>query len=79
MPVGLFVFMISFVSSLEIINIVLPDPNIFLLTAASVADETAVNPNRIKKFLANGLNAFPIKVNPGFNNVPISPPKHPPD
>ena len=49
-PVGLFVFMISFVSSLEIINITLLDRNIFLLTAASVADETAVNPNGIKKF-----------------------------
>ena len=37
--------MISFIFSLEIINAVKPDPNIFLWIAASVADAAAVNPN----------------------------------
>ena len=48
------IFMISFISSLEIINVVVPDPNIFLWIVASVADATAVNPNGIKMFLPNG-------------------------
>ena len=39
--------MISFLSLLEIINAVVPDPHIFLRIAASVADATAVNPNGI--------------------------------
>ena len=47
--------MISFISSLEIINVVLPDPNIFLWTAASVADAAAVNPDGIKTVLTNGF------------------------
>ena len=36
---------ISFISSFKIINVVLPDPNIFLTIAASVAVAAAVNPN----------------------------------
>ena len=47
--------MILFISSFKIINVVVPDPNIFLWIAASVA---AVNPNGIKRLLANGLNTF---------------------
>ena len=41
--------MISFISSLEIINVVVPDPNIFLWIDGSVADAAAgtVNPNGI--------------------------------
>ena len=42
------IFIISFISSLEIIIVVKPDPNIFLWIAASVADAAAVNPNGIK-------------------------------
>ena len=53
--------MISFISSLEIIDVVLPDPNMFLWIAASIADAAAVNPNRIKTILANRLTTFPIK------------------
>ena len=34
-----------------------PDPNIFLRIAKSVAD--AVKPNSTKTFLANGLSTFP--------------------
>ena len=40
--------MISFISSFEVVNIVLPNPNIFLWIAASVVAGVAVNPNDIK-------------------------------
>ena len=71
--------MISFISSFEIINVVVhgpksegrPDPNIFLWIFASLgaaAAAAAVNPNGIKKLLANGLSTFFIKGNPVFNN-----------
>ena len=45
------VFIISFISSLEIISLVKLDPNIFLWIAAPVADATAANPNVIKTLL----------------------------
>ena len=37
----------------------MPDPNIFLWTAASVADADAVNRNGTKTLLADGLSASP--------------------
>ena len=40
----------SFICSLEIINVVKPDLNIFLWISASVADAVAVNPNVIETF-----------------------------
>ena len=46
----------SFISSFEVINVVLPNPNIFLWIAASVVDGVAVNPNGIKTLLANSLS-----------------------
>ena len=62
--------MISFISSLEVINVVVPkakfegrkaksegqqpDPNIFLSIAASVAYAATVNANGIKTLLASG-------------------------
>ena len=52
----LIVFVILFISSLEIVNVVLPDQNIFQWIAASVSDATTVNPNGIKVLLANGLS-----------------------
>ena len=48
----------------------MPDPNIFLWIAASVAYAAAVNPNDIKTLLANGLSAVPIKDNPVVSNSP---------
>ena len=71
--------MISFISSLEIINVVVPDPNIFFWIAASVEDTAVVDPNGIKMFLANGLSKFPFKGNPDFSNGPKPLPKNPPD
>ena len=71
--------MISFISSFEIINVVTPDPNIFLWIAASVADAAAVNPNGIKRLLASGLSTFFIKGNPVFSKGPKSLLKNPLD
>ena len=74
-----FIFMISFISSLEIINVVVPGSIIFLSIAAFVSDAAAVNSNGIKKLLANGLSTFFIKDNPVFSNGPKSLPKNPPN
>ena len=79
--------MISFISSLEIINVVVReakpkgrlDPNIFLPIATSVAAAAAFNSNGIKTLSDNGLSTFPIKGNPVFSNGPESIPKSCPD
>ena len=55
---------------LEIINVAVPDPDVFLWIAAFVADAAAVNPSGIKRFLGNGLSTFLIKENPVFSNGP---------
>ena len=67
---NLIIIIRSFIFSSKIINVVIPDPNIFLWIAASVADDAAVNPNGNKALLANGLSTFPIKGNPVFNTGP---------
>ena len=69
--------MISFIFLFRIIDVVLPDPSIFVWIATSTAD--AVNPNDIKTLLANGLSTFPIKDSPCFSNGPKSQPKNPHD
>ena len=71
--------MISFTSSLGIINVVVPDPKIFLWTAASVADADLVNPNGIKTLLADGISTFFIKGKTVFSNDSESLPKNPAD
>ena len=68
--------MISSISSLEIIKVVNPDPNILLWIAASVVDAAAVNPNGIKTLLANVLGTFPNKGNSLFNNGPKNLPEN---
>ena len=69
------IFIILFIFSLEIIYVVIPDPNIFLGIAASVANATVVNPNGINTLLDNDLSTFPIKDNPVFSNDPKRLPK----
>ena len=72
----LIIFMITFISSFEMFNVVVreaksegrPDPNIFLWTAALVADAAAVNPNRNKTLLANVFNKCFIKGKKVFSN-----------
>ena len=53
-----------FISSLEIIKVINPDPNIFLYIPASAAAAAAatVNLNGIRTLLDNGLITFFIKV-----------------
>ena len=74
----LIIFIISSISLFEIINIVIPDPKTFFCTAASVADNIAVNLNGVKTILANGLGTFIIKGKPVFSNgfkcLPNNPP-----
>ena len=48
--VDLTIFMISFISLSEIINVVIAGRNLFFWKAACVADATAANPNCIKNF-----------------------------
>ena len=72
-------FLISIISSFVIINIVLPDPNIFLWIDVSVADVDVVNPNGVKTLLANDLSTSFVKGNPIFSNGSISQPKNPSD
>ena len=71
--------MTSFISSLEIIDIVIPDPNIFLWIAVSVADAAAVNSNGIKTLLASGLRIFIIESDQVFSNGPKILTKNSPD
>ena len=79
--------MISSISSFNIINIGcfakpegrIPDSKIFFLIVPSVADTAAVNPNGIKKLLANVLRTFFIKGKPGFNNSYRNLPRNPPN
>ena len=56
--------MISWISSCEIINVIIPDPDIYLWIAVTVADTAAVNPSSIKMLLTNGLSTFLIIDNP---------------
>ena len=63
--IDLEIFVISFVSSFPFIDVFVPDPNIFLWIAASLAD--AVNTNGIKALVANGLSVFPITDNAVFS------------
>ena len=50
----------------------MPDANIFLWIAASVAKSAAANPEGIKMVLATGRSIFPIKGNSVFSNGPKS-------
>ena len=65
----------SFISSFEIIKVVVPDPNIFLCIPSSAADAASVNPKGIKTLSANGLINFFVDGNPVFGNGPSNLPK----
>ena len=49
---------IYFISSFEIIKVVVPDPNIYLCIPASAADAAEFNLNGFKTLLANDLITF---------------------
>ena len=62
------IFKTSSISSFDIINVVVPDPKIFLCILASAADAPVVNPNESETFLIISLakifkNGKPILVN----------------
>ena len=69
----------SSISLFDIINVVFPDPNIFLCIPASAADAAAVNPKGINTLFANGVITFIINGHPVFNKGPSNLPKNPPD
>ena len=71
--------MISSISSFKIINVATPDSNTFLRIPASAADSAAVNPNGIKRLLANDLSTVVVKGNPFFSNGHKSLLKNPSD
>ena len=74
------IFIISFISSYETINVVIPDQKIFSWIAASVAAAAAaVNPNGIKTLSTNGFSTFFIKDKPAFSNGPKLLPRYPAD
>ena len=70
--------MIYSISSIEIINGVIPDPKMFFRIVASAVDTATVNTNGIKTLLANGLKTFFIK-GKLFNNRLKRLPKNPTD
>ena len=71
--------MIYFKSLFENTNIVVLDPNIFLLIDTTVADASDDSPNVIKMLLRNGLSTFPIKGKLVFSNSLRSLPRNPID
>ena len=52
----------SSISSLDIISVVVPDPNIFLCIPAPAADAAPVNPRRIKTLSAKVSLNFVLEV-----------------
>ena len=70
---------VTVIAKWDVTNVVLPDSNIFLWIATSVADAAAVNPNAFKTLLANGLSIFLINGNPNFIIGPKSLLKNHPD
>ena len=64
------IFVISFISSFEIISVVIPDPYIWFLIAASVADVAAINCNGMKILLVNVVSTFFVNGNPDLTNGP---------
>ena len=66
--------MISFISSFEMINAVVPEPRIFLWITGFAA--ASVNPNDTKTLLANDVSKFLINGKPGFSNDTWSRPRN---
>ena len=72
-------FMVSAISSFEIINSVVSNLRTFLWVLVSHAHCATVNPYGIKTLLDNGFKKFLINSNPVFSNGPRSLPRNPPD
>ena len=65
----------SFISLFEIIKVVVPEPSIFFLIPASIAETAAVIPNGAQTIFAKGIAIF---IN-GPANLINNDPKNPPD
>ena len=78
------VFVISFISLFDIINVVVrfdkskrwSEPLVFFWIAESVADATAVNHNGVETLLVNGLVTCLVKGKPILSNGPKSQPRN---
>ena len=66
--------MMSFLSSFEIIKVVVPEPWIFFWIPASIAEAAAVIPNGPKIFFAKGTATFINGHAILLNNDPRNPP-----
>ena len=64
----------SFISSFEITNVVVPEPYIFFRTPASISELAAVRPNKPNGFITDFNSGSPV-----FNNGPKRLLKNPPD
>ena len=67
------IFIISFISSFEVIKVVVPEPCFFLIPA-SISETAAVIPNGAKTFFAKGIATFIIGPASLLNNDPKDPP-----
>ena len=63
-----------FISSFEIIKVVVPEPCIFFLMSASIAYAAAIIPNRAKMFFAKETSTFINGPAILLNNDPKNPP-----
>ena len=68
------IFIISLISSFEILKVVFPEPCIFLSILPSIDEAAAVIPNEAKIFFASGAAAFLNGPASLLNNDPKNPP-----
>ena len=64
----------AFISSFEIIKVVVPEPCNLFWTPASITEAAAINPNGAKTFFAKGIATFINGPTNLFNNDPKNPP-----
>ena len=67
-------FVIPFISSFEIIKIVVPEPRIFFWIPASIAEPAAAIPNGARTFFAKGIATFVNGPANLLNNYPKTTP-----
>ena len=67
---------ISFISSFEITNNLVPGPNIFFRKPASTTDDVVVNLNSLSNLLASDLSTILTDSKAIFNNHPRSLPRN---
>ena len=73
------IFIISSISSFDIISAIVPNPDSFLGTPVSAAAIAAVNPNGTSTFLAKNVSTFFINLRPTFISCRRNPLRNQPD